>query len=180
MPRKASARRYAQAVFQIALERDRIDGWDQDLQTLAQALEDEAFLAFLDSPQVTEAQKAEAVRQVLGDRVDPLACNLLALMASRLLAHMLPEVLDQYRHLVDRHRGIERAQVVTAVPLTEEERRRVAETLRHMVGKEVRLTAQVDPSIIGGLVAKVGDKVLDGSIRTRLQEMKRSLVGRMS
>ena len=176
MPRRASARRYAQAVFQIALEQDRLDQWSDDLDTLCRAVEEEVFLAFLDSPQVTTDRKAEAVQQVLGDAVDPLARNLLSLMASRGIAHLLPQVRDQYRRLVDEHRGVARVHLVTAVPLTEEERRKAVDTLRALAGGEIRLSTEVDPSILGGLVVQVGDRVIDGSVRTRLQEMRKELL----
>lgn len=180
MPKSASARRYAQAVFKIALERDELDRWSEDLATLSMLLEDGEFARFLDAPQVTFAVKHEAIRNALGGIVSPLAVNLLALLASRNLAAIVPQVQEQYQHLLDAHRGIARAEVVSAVPLSESQRRKIAEFLKGIAGKEVRLAARVEPQIIGGLVARVGDRVIDGSTRTRLQALRRTLVDGMA
>ena len=176
MPRSASPRRYAQAVFQIATEKDELEGWLANLTVLAQTLEDRDFAEFLDAPQVPLSQKIEAIRSALGDTVGPLALNLISLLASRNIAQVLPGVVEQYQRLLDAHHGIERAEVVSAVPLDDARREQVAELLRGIVGKQIRLTSRVEPTILGGLVARVGDRVLDGSTVTKLEAMRRELV----
>jgi F-type H+-transporting ATPase subunit delta len=180
MPRAASARRYAQAVYQLAVEADELDVWLEDLSLLVRALESEEFSRFLDAPQASAAQKTEVARQAMGQSVGPLAVNLLALLSSRNLAHLVPEIADQYEVLLDNHRGIERAEVVSAVPLDDGQRRRVEDLLRGVAGRDVRMTERVDPAILGGLVARVGDRVIDGSTRTKLSTMRRDLVDRRS
>ena len=177
MPKAASARRYAQAVFQIGLEHDGLEQWYDDLATMASALEDGELAAFLDAPQVTVDRKVEFISEALGDSVSPLAANLLALLASRGIVSILPDVVESYQSLLDEHRGIERAEVVSSVPLDDEQRRRVSDLLVGMVGKQVRLNSRVEPLILGGFVARVGDRVIDGSARTRLNQMRRRLVG---
>ena len=172
----ASARRYAQAVFLIALQKDELDGWLDDLAVLAQALENRELAELLDAPQVPMASKQEVLNNALADAVGPLAINLMSLLASRNLSGLVPDVVDQYQFLLDAHRGIEQAEVVSAVPLADEERRGVEALLREMVGKEIRLTSRVDPGILGGLVARVGDRVIDGSTATRLRDLRRDLV----
>jgi F-type H+-transporting ATPase subunit delta len=180
MPKAASARRYAQAVFQIALESGELERWMDDLSFLAQALVNRDFAEFLDAPQIPLGQKTELISNTLGNAVGPLARNLVSLLSSRNLAHLLPEVAEQYQRLLDAHRGIEQAEVVSAVPLSDGQRRRVGELLQGMVGKEIRLATRVDPQVLGGFVAKVGDRVVDGSTRTRLRAMRRELAGRAS
>jgi F-type H+-transporting ATPase subunit delta len=177
MPKAASARRYAQAVFQIGLEHDNLEQWYDDLATMAAALDDGELAAFLNAPQVTVDRKVEVISEALGDSVSPLAANLLALLASRGIASILPDLVESYQALLDDHRGIERAEVVSPVPLDDEQRRRVSDLLVGMVGKQVRLNSRVEPSILGGFVARVGDRVIDGSARTRLNQMRRRLVG---
>ena len=125
MPGPASARRFAQAVFQIALERDEFDAWLDDLSLMAVSIERDGFSEILDAPQVPLPQKLELIGNALGDSVTPLAANLLSLLASRNLAHALPEIVDVYQQLLDDHRGIERAEVVSAVPLTDAETDRI-------------------------------------------------------
>ena len=178
MPRAPSGRRYAQAVFQIASETDKLEEWALDLGALASALESPDLSGLLDAPQVPAAQKLEAIRQVLNSIAGPLAINLVSILAIRNLVHLVPDVLDEYGRLLDSHRGIERAEVATAVPLDDGQRTRIADILRGIVGKEVRLNAVVEPEILGGLVARVGDRVADGSARAKLEKMRRSIVER--
>ncbi len=178
MPRAPSARRYAQAVFQIASEADDLDGWSNDLALIAEAFESTELSDLLDAPQVPTSQKLDVIGRTFTDRISPLARNLVSLLATRGSTHLLPGVLEQYRRFVDAHRGVEQAEVVSAVPLDDAQQRRIADLLEAMVGMEIRLTDRVDPEIVGGIVARVGDRVIDGSTRTRLEDMRRSLVGR--
>ena len=167
--------RYAQAVFQIAVAQDALDQWMDDLSLMAQALESPEFAEFLDAPQVPLAEKVEVINSTLGGSVDPLAVNLISLLASRSIARITPSVVDQYQRLLDSHRDIERAEVVSAVPLDDARRQRISELLQDIVGKEIRMTSRVEPEILGGLIAQVGDRVIDGSSRTKLQAMRREL-----
>ena len=178
MPRALSPRRYAQAVFQIAVEADELDQWQRDLETLSTALQDPDMSRFLDAPQVPATAKTDAVNQTFGGSVGPLALNLVLLLGSRGAASLVPAVTEEYGSLLDAHRGIEQADVTSAVTLDEEQMRRVTEMMEGVVGAKVRLWAHVEPSIIGGLVARVGDRVIDGSVRTRLEKMRRSVVQR--
>ena len=176
MPGTASTRRYAQAIFQIGLEQDTLDAWLEDLGVLAGAMENREFREFLDAPQVTLNQKIAAIEEALGDSVGRLPRNLIMLLASRGIAHLFPGVLDQYERLLDGHRGVERAEVVSAVPLSDAQRERLVELLKGIVGKEIRLASRVEPGILGGVVARVGDRVIDGSTRAKLDAMRRQLV----
>ena len=180
MPGAASPRRYAQAVFQIATESGQIDAWSDDLRTVATALENKELSGILDSPQVPAAAKIDTVKIVLGDAVDPLASNLLALLATRNLANLVPGILETFEALVDRHNGIERAEVIAAVPLDQPQQEAIEAVLVKLVDKDIRLSTGVDPDILGGLVARVGDRVIDGSLRTKLQGMRRNVVEQIS
>ena len=179
MARTASARRYAQAVFQIALERRALDAWAEDLRVIAVGLENRELAGLLDAPQVPASVKEQTINDVLGDSVDELTGNLLAVLAVRNLAHLLPEVADEFGKLVDEHNGIARGEVVSATPLTEEQGRKVGHVLSGIVGKPLRLTSSVDSGIIGGVVARIGDRVIDGSVRTKLHEMRRALIAQV-
>ena len=179
MPTAASAMRYAQAVFQIALDQDELDGWLEDMTLLAQALESRELAEFLDALQVSVERKVGLIRETIGDTVAPLALNLLSLLASRSIAHLLTGVLDQYQRLLDAHRGIDRAEIVSAIPLDDQQRQRIIELLKGITGNEVRLTSRVEPQILGGFVARVGYRVIDGSTRSKLGVMRRELVERL-
>ena len=180
MPRAPSPRRYAQAVFQIAVERDELDSWREDLEVLTAALKDRDFAALLDAPQVHSELKLNAARETLSTAIGPLALNLLSVLALRGLAHLVPGILDEYGRLLDAHRGIERAEVASAVHLDSEQQSKVAKLLEGIVGNEVQLTSVLEPEVLGGLIARVGDRLIDGSTRTKLRGMRRSIVEQTS
>jgi len=178
MPRAASARRYAQAVFELALENRELEKWFDDLTLLSDSVSNQEFLDFLSQPRVTSEEKIRVVRDALGDSVGPLALNLMSLLATKNIAHILPGITDQYQELLDAQQGIERAEAVTAIPLDDDEQRRVTEMLSAMSGRDVRLTTRVDAEILGGMIIRIDDRVMDGSTRSRLQAMRRELAER--
>jgi len=90
---------------------------------------------------------------------------------------MVADIADEYQRLLDSHRGIEPAEVTAAIPLNEEDRRRLARQLGSITGKKVTVKVEVDPGVVGGIVARVGGKLLDGSTRSRLLALKRNLAG---
>ena len=171
----ASAIRYAKAVFQLAVERDELENWLEDLTQLADSITNREFGDILAAPRVPSVQKERVIREALGSSVSPLALNLMFLLTSRGAIHRLPEIADRYQEMLDAHRGIERAEVVSAVPLNDAQRDSVADMLARTSGKEIRLSSRVDPEILGGMVIRVGDRVMDGSARTRLQSMRREM-----
>jgi len=176
MPRSGSSRRYAQAVFQIALERDELDLWTEDLAVLASALEHREFSGLLDAPQVPASRKVDAVTEVFATSVGPLPRNLLSLLATKCIAHLLPNILEQYIRLLDTHQGIERAEVTSAATLDDIQQGKVTRFLSDMLTREVRIIPKVQPDIIGGLVARFNDKLIDGSIKTKFATMHRNIV----
>ena len=174
MARRFSARRYAQAIFEIALEKKRLDKWQSDLEKIAQLGQDATIAAFLESPDVHFEDKASLLSERLGD-INPLVLNLVYLMLTKGRVDMLADVVDEYQHLLDSYHGIERAGVTTAVPLDDEARLRLSESLSDIVGKKVILEPEVDPSLIGGVMVKVAGKLLDGSTRSKLAALKREM-----
>lgn len=176
MTYRASARRYAQAAFELALEADDLDGWLEDLQAIGSAVETESLGDALDSPQLTSDNKAALVDELFGDSLRPLTRNLLGLLASKNAARIAPDLANEFAAMVDAHRGVVRAEVVTAAPLDSEQSARLAGMLREVAGRDVVISSREDPGILGGVIARVGDKVIDGSTRTRLEGMRKRLV----
>ena len=175
MARGASARRYAQAVFAIALEQGEPDRWLDDLALLSDAMANDDFANFLDAPQPTLSQKINLIEETLGDSVSRLALNLISLLASRNSARLAPSITESYQEMLDEYNGIERAEIVSAVTLSDEQQQRIETMLKDIVGKNITATSRVEPHILGGFVARVGDKVIDGSTRTRLDDLRRQL-----
>ena len=176
MPRQPTAKRYAQAVFQLAQERDALDAWLGQLVSTVESLSDRELLGYLEAPKVRLSEKVAALERSLSG-VDPLLRNLAGLLVQRDTLRLIPRVALEYQRLLDAHHGRERAEVLTAVPVEEQQERGIQEHLADLVSKQVILTARVEPSIVGGMVARIGDRIIDGSTRTRLQELRKSLAG---
>lgn len=174
--RRVYPRRYAQAVLEIALAREELDNWQSDLKTIASLAGDAALIAWLESPKFCFDDKARLLAERLGD-INPLALNLAYLLVARGRLGMAGEIADEYQRLLDSYRGIEQAEVTTAVPLDDEDQRRLSQRLSTVVGKKVVLKTEVDSNLIGGIVARVGGKLLDGSTRSQLLALKRELAG---
>jgi F-type H+-transporting ATPase subunit delta len=172
--RRVYARRYSQAVFNIALETNELDRWQSDLRKIASLAEDAVLIAVLESPKFHFDVKARLLSELLGD-INPLALNLVYLLVSRGRLAMVGDIADEYQRLLDSYRGIERAEVATAIPLDDEDKLRLAERLGAVVGKKVVLKPEVDSSLIGGIVARIGGKLLDGSTRSKLTALKGEL-----
>ena len=174
MARRYSARRYARAVFEIALGRKRLNEWQSGLEKMAQIARDKSVASYLESPDVHFEDKARLLSERLGD-TEPLVLNLVYLLITRSRFGMLADVVEEYQRLLDDYNNIERAEATTAVPLDEEDKNRLAERLGGITGKKVILRHEIDPDLIGGVVVRVAGKLLDGSTRGKLEALKREL-----
>ncbi len=174
MAKRTYARRYSQAVFSIAREKNELDRWQSDLRKIATVGDDAQFIALLENPKVRFEDKAKLLSKALGD-VNPLALNLVYLLVTKGRLGMVADIADEYQRLLDSYRGIERAEVTTAIPLDDKDRRKLEERLGAVVGKKVVVKPKVDPSVLGGVVARVGGKLLDGSTRSKLMALKKAL-----
>ncbi|MBI4295512.1 MAG: ATP synthase F1 subunit delta [Chloroflexi bacterium] len=175
MAKRGSAKRYAQAAFEIALERNELDRWQADLNRIATLLDNAALVALLEDPRVSLDRKTELLAGQLRD-MTPLALNLVYLLIGKGRLSLMREIAQGYQKLVDGHRGIEHAQVVTVMPLDAEEEQHLAERLGAILGKKVIIEPKVDPTIGGGVIARIDYRVLDASVTGRLQALKREMV----
>ncbi len=180
MPRKlllSSSKRYAQAIFDLAQQRNEMDAWKADLEAAAGVFSDSAFLSVMDNPDVLLSNKEAILKNAL-PQLRPLGYNFVRLLVRRRRASLAPGVAREFQRMLDARRGIVRAQATTAVALSDAEVQDLAARLKGLVGdKQVQMTASVDPAIVGGLVVRVGDRLLDGSTRTRLERLRQSLAG---
>jgi len=172
---RVAAKRHAQAAFQIALERDELEIWRGDLERLSALVKDPLVFAFFESPRINFEEKGRILRQGL-EGVNPLVMNLALLVVARGRLDLVADMVLEYGQLVDEQRGIAHAEVATAVPIELEDKDKLIRYLSDLVGLKIVLTERVDPSIIGGLVARVGDKIIDGSTRSRLLALRESLL----
>lgn len=172
----AAARRHARAAFQIALERNELDNWRGDLEKLAQALKDPLLSAFLENPKVHLDNKAKVIREVLKD-ANPKVINLALLLVSRGRLNIVADIAQEYGRMVDEKKGIAHADVTAAVSLSSDDEEKLARRLGDIIGSKVLVSTGVSPEIIGGLVIKVGDKLIDGSTKSQFRALKKSMGG---
>lgn len=170
-----AGKRYAQAAFSIAAEQGAIAQWRADLEDIAAVLAESEMAPVFANTRVPVDQRVAMVERVLDIR--PLALNLARLLVLKGRAPEARAVATAFGKMADASEGIEHATVTTAVQLTAGQLTAVEAQLSAAVGKRVQATASVDPAIVGGIVARVGDKLLDGSVRTRLRQMRRELMG---
>lgn len=173
----ASARRYAEAAFALAVESDTLDRWSGDLLTIANFVDEPEVSGIVQSGRVPRDEKMRLLDAGLKPYVSPLAMNLVRLLEQRGKVTLAREVQISFQEMVDQRRGIAHAVVTTAVPIDGAERAAIATKLSTLTGKQVDVTSVVDQSIIGGIVARIGDQLVDGSTRSRLAALKRSLEG---
>jgi F-type H+-transporting ATPase subunit delta len=179
VPASASARRYATAAFNVASETGDYDGWLNVLQEFARILRTPSARTIFMSPAVPKSQKIAAVDQLL-PQATPMVANFLHILAERDRLDEVPGIADALRDLINDRRGIVTAEVTTAIPLDQDMERLVAQRLAAHLGREadkVTIRSRVDPTIIGGVVARVGDRLIDDSVRGRLERLRRTLAG---
>jgi len=168
------ALRFAEAAFAEARDSQALDAWLVALDQAASIYDNHAAGLFLTSP-VVPADKKRAVLAELLPGLAPEVGRFLAILARRDRLDLVPEIAQVYRRLLNEHRGIAVAQVTTAVPISEQQKMQIATRLGQRLGKRMEIETRVDPSILGGVVAQVGDNVIDGSVRGRLERLRRAL-----
>jgi F-type H+-transporting ATPase subunit delta len=169
-------RGYAQAMFVVAEAEGALDAVEQELFAFAGALESSTdLLQALTDASLPSANKEAVIREVLGAAAHPVTVSLLAFVVGSGHAKELGQIVHRMATLAAERRRHVLAEVRTAVPLSDDRRRRIAEALSAATGLEVEVQVIVDPSVVGGVVAHVGDEVFDGSLASRLGDAKQRL-----
>jgi len=174
--RGSSARRYAEAAWEIALRDGTADAWLGDLHRAAAAFTEPRVAEILRNPTVPVDERRRLVEGVAGGRLSARSLNLVTLLLQRGRIELLPQVAAELQRLADRNAGVTRAFVTSASALSADERRRLTDRLAQLTGGTVELTTQVDPGILGGVVVRLGDRMIDGSVRGRLERLRSQLV----
>ncbi|MFD1882657.1 F0F1 ATP synthase subunit delta [Paracoccus pacificus] len=171
------AGRYAQAVFDLVKQAGDLDALEKQITDLGESLKDSADLRdLIDSPVYSRAQQEAAIGAVADKMgLSVTLRNTLSLMAQNRRLFALPQLLARLRELIADERGEITADVVSAQALSDEQAKRLAATLREKTGKAVKLNASVDESLIGGMIVKLGSKMIDTSIRSRLASLQNAM-----
>lgn len=172
----SAAKRYAQALFSLGQERGTLDAWQGDLALLDSLVQNESLASYLTNPSVTPDQKLATLDSALASQVQPETRNLTKLLIERDRTSLIPEIREIFDDQVRAARGITVANVTTAERLTPDEQALVQQKLESLTGGVVELNLRIEPEIIGGIIVRIGDQVIDGSVRNKLEKMRSRLV----
>ena len=170
----SAARRYAEAYFWLAREAGDIAAWREQLSHVAGALTPEKIIVALENPKLALARRVRLGLDLL-EGVSTPARNLARLLVERRRVAILLEILAHFDTLADRESGVVRAEVTAAVPVGDAQRTAIEHALRQRLGGNVRTAVVEDPTIVGGLVIRIGDRVIDDSVRSHLQQLQAAL-----
>ncbi|MHB1523083.1 MAG: ATP synthase F1 subunit delta [Candidatus Dormibacteria bacterium] len=170
----STARHYAKALVELAEEEGSYSRWGERLELLVRLAQETDLGRALASPEYSTQQRRELATAVLSrvEGADLLARNLLLLLIASRRTRMLAQIRAAYLDLVERRQGRVSATVTTAVPLTSEQLERFGRELSQRAGREVKIASRVEGDLLGGAVVRVGDRVFDASLRTRLQQLR--------
>ncbi len=173
--RDIAGRRYALAAMAIARADRSFDSWGRAIEGLGELTERGDFVAALQADGMTDERFAAIVNEVVPG-LRPVELNLFRLLRSKTRLALGPSIASYFRELLDQERGVVRARLRTAVPLDDAQLTAVRQRLAAQTGATVELEAAVDPAIIGGAIVQVGDQLIDGSTRRRLQRLRMELM----
>lgn len=181
MLKGAVARRYAQALYEIAEATNNLLVLEQELKAVAETVEGSKELQkALYHPQVLPAEKKKVLQALFGSTYSKETMNFLGLLVDKRRENYIVGIAAEFVALANKSRNAAAATITSAAELNEEQKQEILKVLAKLSGKEVDPTFAVDPSLIGGVVVRIGDKVIDGSIKTRLATLKSRLMSKTS
>ena len=173
--RRSSARRYAEAAFQIAVRDDAMAAWLAAFELAEERLGGAEVVHLMTNPAISAARRTGVLDRILEDGVAAPPRNLLALLVQRGRFELLPDLISEFRRLYRRREGIAEATVTSAAPLDAAAVAAIEERLMALTGQRVELTFVVDAGLFGGLQVRVGDRLIDASVRGRLERLRTTL-----
>lgn len=172
-----TARPYARAIFELATESGRLSEWSETLQFMAAVVADENARHMLDNPKLTKQEAATILLTLCGDQLDEQGQNLAKLLAENSRIATVPAISMLFEASKAEVEGSVDVQVTSAFAMSDSALTKMSEALKVKLGREVNLTVEIDTSILGGVIIRAGDMVIDGSIQGRLQSMTHTLNG---
>jgi len=169
------ARPYAKAAFKFALENSQLDQWSSNLGIAAQVLADEQAAEFVSAPQLTADQKAQLIIEVCGDSVTEGAKNFFSVLSANDRLALLPVIstlFEQYK--AEQEQSID-VDITSAFDLASDEQQKLAQALSQKFNREIKVSTETDNSLIGGVVIRSGDMVIDGSVAGRLKKLAEAI-----
>jgi|SRR5690606_2671701 F-type H+-transporting ATPase subunit delta len=169
------ARPYAKAVYEYARAGGTLDQWSSSLDLLSSVVSEGTVRKLLDSPELSTGQQAAAIADLCGDELDDKARNLVALLAEYRRLPLLPYIAQQYRLLKAQQEKAVDVELISAAELDDNQRQQFSQALSRRLDRRINISVAIDKSLIGGVVIRTGDTVIDGSIRGRLTKLAQAL-----
>jgi F-type H+-transporting ATPase subunit delta len=169
------ARPYAEAVFERALEGDQLDAWSETLGLLASTVRDPALAELIGSPKLEKSQMTDLLLDIVGESLSDEGKNLIRLLVDNGRLSVLPDIAKLFEARKSAHRGVLDVEITSAYALKPSETQHLADVLRRKLGREVRITSEKDPELIGGIRVRAGDMVIDGSVSGQLVKLANEL-----
>jgi F-type H+-transporting ATPase subunit delta len=176
MAQRGAARRYAEAVFELATRDGKVDEWRHEIGVLCELSQDKRLVRVLDNPAVALVRRREALEKLIASRVSRQVLNLALLLVARGSFSSMSEISDEYDDLVRRSRGVVGVTVTTPAPLSAKELAAVKVKLEQLAGAHVEIDTRTDPTLIGGIRVTIGDRQIDASVSNRLARMRKQLL----
>ena len=170
-----SGKRYAQAIFEIAQEQNQLEEWRTSLRKMAEVMQDPELMILLESPKPPFSLKRKLLEEILKG-VNPASLNLACLLVAKGRFKITNNIATEYERLLDAYYGIEHAEITTAIALDDKSKEELLQNLESFTGKKVTAELKIDPSIVGGVIIKIDDKLINGSTKSRLITLRRTLV----
>lgn len=172
------AARYAEALLRTAKPGGTLAGCAESYAGVLEVMAASRDLViFLDSPQVREQEKKEVLKKVFGPRLEPVLLDFFNLLIDRNRIELLRDIGEVFAELVEADQGLVRARVVTAIALPADLEAKLRDKLAQVTGKTVILDKKVDPAVLGGVCVTLGDRIIDGTVRTNLDRLRKTLGG---
>jgi len=169
--------RYASAFMDLAEKQDMFDKFDSDLALVKETINTNKDLKdFLEHPLIQSNDKKDAIDSIFREHISNYTLNLIKLLIDKNRVLILSFLADHYKALLNKKRNISTAQIITAVEIDEEVKNRIKEKLERVFSQTIEVKTSIDKEIIAGMIVKIGDKIIDGSIKTKFDNMKKQLI----
>lgn len=166
-------KRYSASLFEVGIELDKMDTFHKEINFIKDIIEDNnRVLKILEHPEISKKEKRDVVEEIFGEMVSKEMLNFLFITIDKRRETNIINIVDEFNKLFKDYRGIVDIEAVTAVPMNEEASERLKTVLRDKLEKEINLSNRVDPSIIGGVMLNMDEKIIDSTLKTQLGEME--------
>ncbi len=170
------ARPYAQAIFNLANENNTLKQWSETLTLLSQITQNESIIDLIHNPDITDEQLVLVITDIAKDELDEQGQNLVKIVAENDRLTIITAIAQSFETMRAESEGNIEAHVISAYAVNASQKKNIASALKKKLGREVTITTQTDKTLLGGIIIRAGDMVIDGSVKTQLEKITHSLL----